>query len=61
MHSEGLVQLQKLIGAVIGRFEFPPELESKQALVEAPRPLAIRDAKSNVVENCSVTGHYSLP
>lgn len=61
MHPEGLVQLQKLVGAVVGRFEFPPELESQQALVEAARPLAIRDAESNVVENCSVTGHYSLP
>ena len=28
------LELQKLIRAVVGRFEFPPELEPEQALVE---------------------------
>ena len=55
------VQLEKLIGAVVRRFEFPPELEPEQTLIEAARPRAICDAQSNVVENRSATGHHTLP
>ena len=44
MHSERLGKLHKLGGAVVGRFEFPPELEPEQTFVEAARPLTIRDA-----------------
>ena len=56
-----LLELQKLIGAVVGRFELPPELEPEQALIEAARPFAICNAQPDVIENRSVTGHYSLP
>jgi hypothetical protein len=61
MRSERLGKLHELGGAVVGRFDFPPELEPEQALVEAARPLAVRDALPDVVENCSMTSHYNLP
>ena len=51
MQSDRLVQLQKLVGALVGRIEFPPELESEQALVEAARPRGIRDTQPDVIEN----------
>ncbi len=60
-HTDRLRQLQKLFGALVGQFEFPPELEAEQTLVEPTRPLAIGDAQPDVVENRSVTGHYNLP
>jgi hypothetical protein len=60
MQSDRFVQLQKLVGALVGRIEFPPKLESEQALVEAARPRGIRDTQPYVVENDSVTDHYSL-
>lgn len=41
MHSERLGKLQELGGAVVGRFDLPPQLKSEQALVEAARPLAL--------------------
>ena len=34
MESDRLLQLQQLVGAVIGSIEFPPELEPEQAFVE---------------------------
>jgi hypothetical protein len=61
VQSDRPVQLEELIGAVVRRFEFPPELEPEQTLIEAARPRAIGDAQSNVVENRSATGHHSLP
>src|SRR5262245_46219050 len=60
-HSDRPLQLQQLFGAVVGQFEFPPELEAEQTLVEAARPLAVGNAQSDVVESRSVTGHYNLP
>src|SRR6476619_6827301 len=60
-HSDRLGQLQQLPGALVGQFEYPPELKPEQALVELSRPLAICDAQPDLVENRSVTGHYSLP
>src|SRR3954452_15026408 len=61
VQADRLLELQQLIGALVGWFEFPPELEAEQALIEAPRPLAIRDTQSDVVENRSMACHYSLP
>ena len=55
MHAERLGKLHKLGGAVVGRIEFPPELESEQAFVKPARPLAIRDTQADMVENRSVT------
>jgi hypothetical protein len=49
-----------LVGAVVGWFEFPPELESEQSFVKAARPSGIGDTQSDVIEKGSVTGHYSL-
>ena len=60
-HSDRLGQLQKLLGALVGQFEFPPELKPEQSLVEVARPFAICDAQPDMVENRSVTSHYSLP
>src|SRR5271163_3580336 len=51
MQPDRSLQLQKLIGAVVGRIEFPPELKPEQPLVEAARPLAIGDTQSNVIEH----------
>ena len=53
-HADRLVQLQKLVGALVGQFEFPPELKPEQTLVEAARPLAICDAQPDMVENRSL-------
>jgi hypothetical protein len=61
MRSERHGKLHKLCGAVVGRFDFPPQLKSEQTLIESARPLAIGDAQSNMVENSSVTTHYNLP
>ncbi len=60
LQSDRLLQLQKLVGALVGRFEFPPKRKSEQALVKAARPRGIGNAQANVVENDSVTDHYSL-
>ena len=35
MQSDRLLQLQKLVGPLVGRVKFPPELKAEQALVEA--------------------------
>jgi hypothetical protein len=35
VHSERLGKLDKLGGAVVGRIDFPPELEAKQTFVKA--------------------------
>jgi hypothetical protein len=43
VQAKGLVQLKKPLGAVVGRFDFPPELKAEQALVETTGTLAIRD------------------
>ena len=59
-HTERLVQLQQFVGALVGRFEFPPEFESEQALVEVTRPRGVADTQTYVVENSSVTDHYRL-
>jgi hypothetical protein len=58
--TDRLVQLQQLGGGVVRRFEFPPEFESKQPLVEATRPRGVADTQTYVVENSSVTDHYNL-
>ena len=54
MHPERLGQLHKLGGAVVGRIEFPPELESEHTLVEPARPLTIGDTQPDMVEDRSV-------
>ena len=61
VQADRLLELQKLVRAVVGRLEFPPELEPEQTLVEATRPLAICDAQPDMVENRSVACHYNLP
>jgi hypothetical protein len=35
VQPDRVLQLQKLTGALLGRIEFPPELETQQPLVEA--------------------------
>jgi hypothetical protein len=60
MHAKWLGKLHHLGGEIVRRFEFPPELEAEQALVEPAGTLAIRDAQADVVENRSVISHYNL-
>lgn len=55
MQSDGLIKLEKLIGALVGRFEFPPERESEKSLIEVSRPRGIGNAIAHMVENCSVS------